>query len=199
MAEDPYRDQLEAAHQRIAALERELAEARGEGALERRLPAALAGQLDDGERLLWHGQPERRGLLLNRFNLRGAVLWLLGLFWFSVLTLRGMPRVLLMTGGGLLGLGGLLLVHRTARALRRARATHYALTDRRVLVLQRGRRVRSLHLADISEPVLELHSGDRGRIRLAHGDDHDAALDRVADAPRVFRLLTAAIHQQREE
>lgn len=189
MAEDPYRDELEAAHERIAALERELADAQSTKAAEP-LPDTLAVHLDPWEEVLWHGAPHLRRSAFSRGVVTAAALWVVCFLGFAVCTLRGLPRMLLMPGGLLLGGSAWWLVHRTVGALRRARNTRYAITDRRVLILQSGKRLRSIPLTDCKAPTLLLRGNDLGDIHLGVEEEEGASLRMVEGAGAVFRQLT---------
>jgi hypothetical protein len=116
----------------------------------------ITGQLDAGERLLWTGRPGQglkvRGVdaLLIPFSIVWggfAIFWEVTVIWFDAaprLHLWGIPFV---------AMGIYLIIGRFLWDARRRRRTVYAVTDRRVMIVERAtrRRIRTVNLRAIDE------------------------------------------------
>jgi hypothetical protein len=182
-----YRDELQAAHERIAALEQELAEARGEGSGITTLPAVIDEQLVDSESILWHGRPSPA-----RYAFGGSR-WLFGALWGGLaiawlpMLLRGL-RISGFVGAALLA-GGALLAWSGMRALSWARGTGYAITSGRILVAGMGQTMVSIPLTEVTGSALRLRTGSCGDIILATSGSGEVTLECLPEAAKVFRLV----------
>ena len=128
--------------------------------------AVIRAKLDDGEQLVWSGQP-RQGVFLQPTDavfIPVSLLWGgFAFYWeymvvsthqFWVLQLWGIPFVLI---------GLYLVVGRFfADAYMRSR-TYYGLTDKRVIIM-RGAAVQSIALSDLKDVVLAQTSGRSGTL-----------------------------------
>jgi hypothetical protein len=112
---------------------------------------------------------------------------------WAVLMLRGAPRMIVLGGGALIlgAVGG--LVWRVGRELRAARATHYALTSERVLVLAPGRVVSSVPVEACEHLQLRFHRKGVGDVIPGAGP----ALVHVPHAEQVYKLLAESCRRQR--
>lgn len=172
---------------------------------------AIRDELADGERLIWIGQPLQGDAGVDDLPdalpaALGALAVLAGLCVAALGLLRGMPGVGLL--GVILIIGGVALlgVGFVARLGHQARATSYAVTDRRVILrepLPLGKvRVRSVRPGDLggmsrterpdgsADIVLEIMG------RLPDGDDGPIALARlrrIAGAREVEALIRATL------
>lgn len=123
--------------------------------------------LQDRERIAWKGRPGGgRPLALRLFEFLFSIVWLgFAIFW----------TVTASANGGLFGLFGVpfivIGVWALSRPLRenlRARRVYYAITDRRILIVTAGRRMRVNSItADAISDYERIDRGDgRGDIRL---------------------------------
>ena len=190
MADDPYRDDLAAAHRRIAALERQI-ERRPAGTPEP-LPQ-LVPHLDDDEAVLWQGGPDPRAVVLTSTAVGFGAAWLGMALFGVVLLLRGMPGFMGAVLGNLLWVSAAVGGFRLAGAWRRARDTKLAVTAERVLLLEPdddGTRVKVFPRQKVHCTDLVVHRGERGTVKLAFFDDEPPlTLPQVPDAPALNRLL----------
>jgi hypothetical protein len=143
----------------------------------------IDGLLSPGEKVLWSGQPPRNLLMLNVGDLFLVPFFLFwtgfACFWEAMaitgflsdpaspaicMPLFGLPFVAI----GLFMLGG-----RFAGDVLVRRSTHYALTDRRVMIAsgRRTRTVTSVPLEKIENVVMTLHRNGTGTLAFAGGPD----------------------------
>ena len=121
------------------------------------LPALLQRELAPGESIRWQGAPRALAELLRPGNWLFPVLWLSGSVGWTILvlgltqgprTIEGLERLdpasLFPVVGALACLQGLFMLAIPIRAARRAARTLHAITDRRLLRIERGRRLRVL-------------------------------------------------------
>lgn len=97
----------------------------------------LPAPLPPGERILWQGRPQWRGLALRAMHLRGLALYFaaLAVWRAAVLTAEGAGAAELAIGiGWMLLLGAVPIGLLAAYAWASARATIYTITTRRVVV-----------------------------------------------------------------
>ncbi len=198
MVDDPYRDELEAAHQRIAALEAELAEPAPPA--EDRLDPLLRAHLLPDEKVLWAGGPDPSRKVFRRRH----VLFGLGLgffaFWLVVGMLRGMPPAFSVPAGSFLLLMGGVAGIKAKQALGQARTTRYALTDRRVLLVEPGDEkvtVRALPLGPALDVTLQLRRSGHGDLVLRLPDREPLTMPWLEEPSAAYRQLTAAVDQRR--
>lgn len=201
MADAPYRDELAAAHQRIAALEAELARARS-GDSPGRGPShpALEEHLLPGEVVIWVGAPDPRQSVIKPRHLWFMGAWAFFLFWLVVGMMRGMPPAFSVPAGSFLALMGTVVGIRRIQALRDAQGTVYALTDRRVLLLHQLHgevTVRGIHLEPELSATLTLRAGGLGDLFLSPPNGESARMVSFPEAARAHRLLGEALTRQR--
>lgn len=99
--------------------------------------AIVRSRLDPGERVLWTGQPEARAYALTGawFLIPFSVLWGgFAIFWEVSVIRSGAPIFFWLWGIPFILVGLYMIFGRIAVALREARKTVYAVTDRRVLI-----------------------------------------------------------------
>lgn len=190
MSDDPYRDELQAAHQRIAALEAELTEIRAGGDLE---DTRLDPHLLPGERVLWIGRPDARRKVLRPRHLAffGGLLFFA--FFLVVAMLRGMPPAFSVPAGSFVAFMAILTGYRGASALRDARATCYAVTDRRVLLLEPDDDEVSLRALPLEPGLgarLTLRQGGFGDLILEPRDRQQVTLPWLKDPATPHRLIS---------
>jgi hypothetical protein len=134
--------------------------------IEAGIPIAVENELIKGERLLWSGRPDpkrlfaRSDLLMIPFSLMWggfAIFWEISVIregWgFGVIW--GIPFVAL----GLYMIAGRFFVKS-----RRRRRTHYAVTDKRVLVIDQGGSTRAALLSSIPTIDAQLRSDGSGTV-----------------------------------
>ncbi len=201
MSDAPYRDELEAAHQRIAALESELI--RASRGVEYRAPAD-AGLLDPHllpeEEVLWVGGPDPRRKVIKGRHI-GFVLGLVFFFFWLVAGMkRGMPPAFMVPAGSFLIFMGGITTYRAVRAIKDARASRYAITDRRVLLLEQKDEqvsVRALHLEPGLGVSLTLRGGGFGDLTLEPPGKEAITLPWLREPAAAHRLLTQLVDEQR--
>jgi hypothetical protein len=200
MADDPYRDELEAAHQRIAALEAELTEARSDGSP----PEVSAPELEDhllpGELVLWVGGPHPRRSVIRPRHVWFMGSWAFFLFWMVVGMMRGMPPAFSVPAGSFLLLMRTVTALKGAQALRDARGTRLAITNRRVLLLKQTDgevTVRALPLEAGTSTALTLRGGGLGDLIITPPAGEAVRLAFVPDAANANRLLGASLEHPR--
>ena len=121
------------------------------------LAALLQRELAPGESVRWQGAPRVLAELLRPGNWLFPVLWLSGSVGWTILavglthgprTIEGIkrldPAALFPVIGALACLQGLFMLTIPIRAAQRASRTLHAITDRRLLRVERGRRLRVL-------------------------------------------------------
>lgn len=200
MTDDPYRDELEAAHQRIAALEAELSEARSDRAPPEVSSPELKDHLLPGELVLWVGGPHPRRSVIRPRHIWFMVGWAFFLFWMVVGMMRGMPPAFSVPAGSFLMLMGTVTALKGAQALRDARGTRLAITNRRVLFLKQTDgevTVRALPLARGTSTALTLRGGGLGDLVITPPAGEAIHLTFVPGAANANRLLGASLEQPR--
>jgi len=201
VGDDPYRDELEAAHQRIAALEAELAGARS-GNLPAPLPPSdgLKEHLLPGEVVRWEGAPDPRRSVIRPRHYWLVAGWGFFLFWLVVGMMRGMPPAFSVPAGSFLLFMGGLTASRAAQAIRDARGTRYAITNRRVLLVEQTAgevKVRSIPLDSRLSATLLLRRGGLGDLTVTPEEGEAGQLSHVLGAARAHKLLEQ--HTDRDE
>lgn len=196
--DDPYRDALEAAHQRIEALEQELADRRG----PRQVPAELKPHLLPGETLRWWARPGARRRVLRPRVLALAGAWSFFLLFVFAAMLRGLPPPAVALAGNLLLVIGLVGGTRVLGGYRAARRSLYAITDRRLLLLEPDDadddlRLRSLALEQVRPRELRLHGGGWGTLELSQpGRAEPLRLSWIPEAAVPYSLLQVRALEQ---
>ena len=187
MGDDPYRDELEAAHQRIAALEAELARARTGPVSDEFAPHLLPG-----EEVRWLGAPDAR-----RAAFKPRRLWFMAAlafvtFWVVVGMMRGMPPAISLLAGSMLAASGVFVGARTVQALRDASASRYAITDRRLLLLKQADgevTVRGIPLTQELTSSLTLRGEGLGDLTITLPGGEAVGLTQIPGAARAHKLL----------
>jgi hypothetical protein len=163
--------------------------------------------LEGREGLLWAGRPDppRTALANIGQSLTGAVfILLLFLVYISGLPSSG-PHVsttsmVSVIRPGIYAMVSLLVLYGLLQPVfsyRTAKRTVYAVTNKRVLSLARGRLARSVWYEDMQVPLLELGSNNRGDIHFngrvrADGTEHRPQFTHflgIEDAGSVYQLL----------
>ncbi len=172
--------------------------------------------LDPGEQILWTGAPPG-GLLLRRKDLLLIPFSLLfvgfSLFWTAGVSGAldsggdGFVGIFLVVGLAFVGIGLFLAFGRFVVDAIQRRATAYAVTDRRALILRRGN-LKSMPL----EPGLQVSISGQGRGSIMFGPDpglmaglqgargiggwigpgHPFIFERIGDVDRIHRLIREA-------
>lgn len=131
---------------------------------------AITPLLRPGERVLWRGSPDPwRGSLVT--ILAGLPFWVVwtgfAIFWESTAINAGAPASFLLWGVPFLALGLYNLGGRIPVDVRTARATTYAVTNRRVIAVRSGLRPRTLEveLLDVISVASESRLTGLGTIR----------------------------------
>jgi hypothetical protein len=132
----------------------------------------IQAQLEPGEKLLWSGQP-RRGLMLRPYDLfliPFSLVWCgFAIFWEVGVNQAGAPLLFRLWGVPFVLIGLYIVFGRFfTDAMLRAR-THYAVTDRRILIVSGffSRNFRSIYLRGLAE--MEINEGRRGRGTITFG------------------------------
>ena len=168
--------------------------------------------LEPGEGLLWTGRPDPRRTA--RAKIGQALLGAVFILSFFLVYLSGLPadlepyfdadsvpfslRQAILFAGSLLTLYGVLL---PVFAYRTAQRTVYAVTDRRVLSLTRGRPAKMVRYEDMQVPRLELSPDGSGDIQfngkcLADGTEYQPRLQSflgIRSAKSVYQLLLGSM------
>ena len=136
--------------------------------------SVLSAELLAGERLLWHGQPERglRFSTADALAMPFSLMWAAFAFFWELTAIRqGAPLFFVLWGlpfviCGLYLIGGRFVWD----AYRRAR-TFYGVTDSRILIVNRGfgGAVKSVSLAAIGELVMNRTDDGSGTLRFGRG------------------------------
>lgn len=160
--------------------------------------------LNDGETILWRGQPAQ-GHLLSRtdiFMIPFSLLWAgFAFFWeFSVLQMGVTPFALFGIPFVLMGL--YMVVGRFFHMAWLRKRTYYAITDLKVIRI-RNRKADMLMKSSLPPVSLETYADGYGTIRIGHavmyrrrntvvyGADRDTfTLENIPDVIRVQQLLT---------
>jgi len=163
--------------------------------------------LEGGEGLLWAGRPEPYRAV--RAKIRQALFGVAFILLFFLVYVSGLPAhdpyfgaasapftllPAVLSIGSLLILSGALL---PLFAYRTAKKTVYAVTDRRVLALTRGRSARMVRHEDMLVPLLDLRPDGRGDIHFngrpfADGTENQLQFSHflgVEAAGNVYQLL----------
>ena len=172
----------------------------------------LKSHLDEGERLIWTGQPAQ-GIQFRRadlFLIPFSVLWAGFAFYWEYSVLQHGPALFMLWGIPFCLVGVYITLGRFFMdAMARSR-TCYAITDERILIIEGilRRNIRTLPLKNLSEIALENCSGEKGTIRFAtppffQGWTHNSSwpgsnretvphFDMIEDAKKVYSLIRAA-------
>lgn len=194
---NPYRDELDAAHRRIAELQRQLGERQ-----DRPPPSEvreLDGHLRSGEKVLWSGwqrEVERaEAPAAAGRGVRGLV-WLVAGALLAVMALRGLVRPLLFLAPVVACIALIVIAVRRSAGRRRAGGRRlYALTDCRVLALDSGagrQLLEGAELVDCEHPRLRIGQGGCGDIIVPLRSGSELTLVDVEDVSTVGRLLAEA-------
>ncbi len=163
--------------------------------------------LEPGECLLWAGRPDP--LRSARTKIGQAIFGTVFVLIFSLAYLSCLPAgkpyfgansvpfslsPAILAAGSLLTFSGMLL---PVLAYRKALTTVYAVTDRRVLSLARGRSAKEVRYDDMRVPLLDLRSNGSGDIYFngkfrADGTEHHPQFPRflgVGEAESVHQLV----------
>ena len=131
----------------------------------------ISQRLTTGEQVIWSGKPAG-GLFFRAqdiFVVPFTLIWLIFAVGMSAgaASFLGASVFSLLFVGFFLGIGLFMLIGRFLLDMWLRRRTHYALTDRRILILRTGPfpRATSIGLNAIPEAQLRLLSGGRGTIR----------------------------------
>jgi len=131
--------------------------------------AVFTPYLMPGESLLWYGQPDpsqvfqRNDIFLLPF---GLFFFVFAVFWVAMASMAGGAFALF--GLPFVGVGAYLLFGRLIHTKEVKKYTHYAITDRRVLLLYRGSRVafRDIALSQLGQLSLESSTAGLGTVRI---------------------------------
>ena len=132
---------------------------------------SLAQQLDAGERLLWTGRPGQ-GLKVRGTDallIPFSILWGgFAIFWEFTVIRFGAPLMLRLWGVPFVAFGLYLIIGRFVWDARRRSHTVYAVTDRRVMIIEGAarRRIRTLNLRAIDEVALVERRNGSGDVLL---------------------------------
>jgi hypothetical protein len=133
-------------------------------------------ELAPGERVFWAGRPNTRTALRDGGPIQmpypkawGAftIVWEWVVIW-SWVSKKSLGAIFVIPFGiMLIGMAEDLVWGRFRRALRTKKATYYAVTDRRVMVIQnwRQRKVASSEISSLPALIVEKKSGDMGTLR----------------------------------
>jgi hypothetical protein len=166
---------------------------------EARAPDAdgpFAPHLVDREKVLWVGRPDASKLFdaTDRFLIPFSLVWGgFAIFWEATVIATGAPLFFVLFGLPFVAFGLYLIFGRFVQRRLVRRRTWYAVTDRRVLVLERKRSGDDLQAAFIDSLPAVTHSGDSvvfTNTPLAFSGIRDAAY--VAD-------LVAQLRQRRPQ
>jgi hypothetical protein len=177
-----------------------------------------------GEQIVWRGSPRFPGASAESTGqlLFGVPLMLVGLVAFILATghlweadLSKSARLglgsLLLLSAGFVALG-LRMIAELWRTRARSASRVYALTDRRILILERGRRVEiaSIALANLGPMHLAVAEDRAGTIAIdTHSESVDIdmavrvtrtiALENIADADQVLQMIEIARNRRRAQ
>jgi len=139
------------------------------------LNAIVQGELSADERIVWVGQPSPFALVRMRWQMAafGLFMTFFALFWLATTlffvgsaTENGPPLAILvmfpLAGLAVLG-GGLYFLSTPLRYWRKAKRTVYAVTDRRVLIVEPGR-VQSFEPGDLQQLERQDKGNGRGNL-----------------------------------
>jgi hypothetical protein len=136
------------------------------GGIEAGIPTAVENELMKGERLLWFGRPDP-----NRFFARNDVFLIpfslmwggFAIFW-EISVIREGWGFGVVWGIPFVAIGLYMIAGRFLVKSRRRRRTHYALTDKRVLIVDGGGSTRAAFLSSIPTIDSRLRSDGSGTI-----------------------------------
>jgi hypothetical protein len=175
--------------------------------------SAMRELLRPGERLLWSGQPNVRGYVLQGgwFLIPFTLVWLaFAVFWEATAILGGAPIFFWLWGGMFVAIGLYIAFGRLWVASREAHRTTYAVTDDRIVVVSGafGQRLAEAPLDMLTTLSMERRRDGRGLIHFTDPGPWQFWLPgwpgsraqplgfyAVEDVDRVFRI----IEQAREE
>jgi len=199
MPEAPYRDQLEAAHRRIASLEQELADLRHQhqGVPASAVPELLRRHLAPDERVFWCGRSRQWPAVLGQGR---GLLWSLGL-WAIVAAgvfiamVRGAPRPLVGFAAAGLGGGALALLLKARQRWRQAKGGLHAVTNRRLLSVRptsSGMLVDSRDIGCCQGARLLLQRGNVGDLIVPTSGAQDLVFSAIRDPQQAEQALQRA-------
>ncbi|UXI66330.1 PH domain-containing protein [Tahibacter amnicola] len=175
------------------------------------IPPAVRESLLAGERVLWVGKPQT-GLLIRPSDallIPFSLMWGgFAIFWEWMVIQSNAPLVMRLWGIPFVLIGLYLMVGRFFfDSYRRAR-TQYAVTDRRVLIIEHvfGQHLRSLPLERLSAITLSRHGDGSGTIqfpgteeRTGRGRQLPPQFDHIPDAEKTHRLIEEASTDARRD
>jgi hypothetical protein len=144
----------------------------------------LPDELPKGERMLWQGSPDWRGVARRAFHWRGVAIYFLALLAWRVgsgLTEGESATAALTSASALMPLAALCLAILVALAVLTARSAIYTITDRRVVL-----RIGIALSMTINLPYRQV---DGATLRRHADGTGDIALDIAKDARLAFLML----------
>jgi hypothetical protein len=135
------------------------------GRIEAGIPTAVENELMKGERLLWFGRPDPNRLFARSdgFVIPFSLMWgAFAIFW-EISVIREGWSFGVVWGIPFVAIGLYMIAGRFLVKARRRRRTHYAVTDKRVLIVDRGGSTRAMFLSSIPTIDARLRSDGSGR------------------------------------
>ena len=173
----------------------------------------FSSRLEPGERILWEGRPDKRRFVLgpeNLYLIPFSVMWGgFAIFWEASVLAGGAPFFFWLWGIPFVLVGVYLIAGRFVVAAAQADRTHYAVTDKRVLIAS-GFLSTTLQELDLRTlPFLQLTEGRRGVGTISFtmptpwsvyarsgwtgfGTGQDVGFHSVPDAAAVYRTIQHA-------
>lgn len=165
---------------------------------------AIELELEEGERLLWAGQPPQgvRFTALDVFLIPFSLVWGgFAIFWEVLAIMSGAPFFFALFGAPFVAVGLYLMVGRFFMSARERARTFYGVTDRRALIVvnNKQRAKRSMDLEKQSSVHLSESKNGSGSILFSEGPLNLAALKtpKVVTGPVVPEPLFEKIRNAR--
>jgi hypothetical protein len=136
------------------------------GRIEAGISIAVENELMKGERLLWSGRPDPKRLFArsDAFVIPFSLLWgSFAIFW-EISVIREGWSFGVIWGIPFVAIGLYMIAGRFFVKARRRRRTHYAVTDKRVLVIDRAGSTRAAFLNSIPTIDTRLRSDGSGTV-----------------------------------
>lgn len=181
--------------------------------ISRLLDVTVFQYLDGGERLLWTGKP-RPGLRFRWATLRsllGSLIWAAVAVFFAINIWRGGATVSnFFVALGLIGFALYSTVGRIALEAWLRLRTRYAVTDRRVLIIQGVNQptIQSIDLTPTTQVTSDLRGDGSGSLSFGEGQLvatgrrgrtrrlPPPAFDDIPDAQQAYALIQRVMHTQ---
>lgn len=166
-------------------------------------------QLLPNERILWQGRP-RQGVFLrasDAFVIPFSLFWCgFAIFWVAMTVMMGAPIYFSLFGLPFIAAGIYLVIGRFFYEAWQRGKTHYAVTNKRILILSMtsGTNIKSIDLKTL--PPISLNETRSGRGTIAFGDPvsdlspafkkrqviQPPSFDSIENARNVFQIITSA-------